>query len=211
MGLEPVGVAGQACVPADNNKLDAFWIWCAIFTIVVIACLMLQFAWKKWRYFQWELNSAQQQLADHYEYAATFCQRIDNLNWLIGAHPGELMEERVTSLTARMAVHEEDTQEHMSMLEDLVECVRYGLLEFGGFVRNELLTPSQRSHMFVQERANFVVWSVERNRAENTDEPMEQQEDVEEEEAPTEDPVERGPTEGMDTLMEAIDLSKMMP
>ena len=58
--------------------------------------------------------------------------------------------------------------------------------------------------MFVQERANFVVWNMERNRAENTDESMEQQQDAEEEEAPMEDPVERGPTEGMDTLMEAM-------
>ena len=70
--------------------------------------------------------------ADHYDYAATLCQRIDNLSWMIGARPGELLEERVTSLTARIAVQEENTQEHVSMLEDLVECVRYGLMEFGG-------------------------------------------------------------------------------
>ena len=68
---------------------------------------------------------------------------------------------------------------------------------------NEVLTASQRSHMFVRERASFVVWNMERNRAENTDEPMEQQEDAEEE-APTEDPPERGPAEGMDNHMEAM-------
>ena len=98
----------------------------------------------------------------------------------------------MTSLTARIAVHEEDSEEHMSMLEGLVECIRYGLMEVGGFVKNEVLTTSQRNHVFVQERANFVVWNMERNRAENTDESMEQQENAEEEEAPTEDPVETG-------------------
>ena len=204
MGLEPVGVAGQICVLADEPRtFDAFRIWCAILTMIFIACLILWFVWKKWGYFQWELDSAQQPLASHYDYAATLCRKLDNLDWLINTHPGELMEERVMSLTARIAVHNEYTQEQLSMMEDFIECLRYGLMESGGFVRNEVLTASQRNYMFVQERANFVAWNMERNRAENTDEAMEQQEDAEEEEAPTEDPPERGP-EGMDTLMEAM-------
>ena len=163
MGLEPVGVAGVEVCPADDPRTTStFWIWSVIFAMIFIACLVMRYAWKKWKYFQWELNSAQQQLADHYDYAATLCARIDNLGW-IDAQYGEYLDESVTSLTARIAVHEEDTQEHMSMPEDLVECVRYGLMEFGGFVRNEVLTASQRSHMFTQERANFVIWTLQRN------------------------------------------------
>ena len=65
------------------------------------------------------------QLADHYDYAATLCQRIDNLSW-VDAQYDEHLEERVTSLTARIAVHEQDTQENISMFEDFVECIRYG-------------------------------------------------------------------------------------
>ena len=50
------------------------------FSMVFIACLVVRFAWKKWKYCQCELNSAQQQLADHYDCAATLCHKIDNLN-----------------------------------------------------------------------------------------------------------------------------------
>ena len=46
-------------------------------------------------------------------------------------------------------------------------CLRYGLMEFGGFVRNQTLTRDQRSHMLVQERGNFVVWNL-RYRADST-------------------------------------------
>ena len=53
-------------------------------------------------------------------------------------------------------------------LEDLVMCVRYGLMEYGGFTRYESLNRKQRAHMLVQERANLVLFNL-RNRADTTD------------------------------------------
>ena len=53
--------------------------------------------------------------------------------------------------------------------------------------------------MFTQERANFVMWNIQRNRAENTD-----VDKGGEEETPTEDPVISGPTEGTDNLLESM-------
>ena len=39
-----------------------------------------------------------------------------------------------------------------------MDCVRYGLMELGGFVRNTVLDRQQRSHMFTHERANLVMF-----------------------------------------------------
>eukprot|EP00435_Cladocopium_sp_Y103_P046103 s2167_g13.t1 len=63
---------------------------------------------------------------------------------------------------------EEDMMEGTSMLEEAMDCLRYGLMELGGFVRFTSLSREQRGHMFTQERGNFVIWSL-RTRAENTD------------------------------------------
>ena len=49
-----------------------------------------------------------------------------------------------------------------------MDCIRYGLMELGGFVRHTFLNREQRSHMFVQERANMVPWNL-RNQADTTD------------------------------------------
>ena len=66
-------------------------------------------------------------------------------------------------------------------------------------MRNESLTASQRSHMFTQERANFVMWNSQRNRPQDTD-PIENAEA----ENLTEDEVEPSSTEGMENLMNAM-------
>ena len=69
-------------------------------------------------------------------------------------------------------VFEEEVTENSGTLEELIDCVRYGLMEIGGFVRNQTLSTEQRAHMLVQERGNLVVWNV-RNRAETADAIME--------------------------------------
>ena len=54
--------------------------------------------------------------------------------------------------------------------------------------------------MFIQERANFVLWNNQRNKAQDTDPVVE--EDAEEENS-TDDEVEPFSTEGMENLMNA--------
>jgi len=177
----------SACDASQIPAYDTFWIWwgmcftwCAIFFMVLAAVIISV-------YFRRELNS-------HYDYAASLTYWIDRMEWVMG--------ERNVNLTARLATHEEETQEQLSFLEDLAESIGYGLMEFGGFVRNEVLTVSQRRHMFTQERANFLIWNTERMRAENTDVSRAQEEENEEEK--TTDDEEAGPTEGMNTLMDAM-------
>ena len=62
----------------------------------------------------------------------------------------------------------------------------------------------QRSHMFIQERANFVLWNMQRNRPEDTDENAAGPPEGGEEEAPTEDEEVQGETEGMSNLMDSL-------
>ena len=77
-------------------------------------------------------------------------------------------------------------------------------MEFGGFVRNETLSAVQRSHMFIQERANFVLWNMQRSQPEDTDENVAGPPEGGEEEAPTEDEEVQGETEGMSNLMDSL-------
>ena len=91
-----------------------------------------------------EIYQVQVQLGDHYDYAAMSNDRLDAAN------------ESNDAVVARMAVFEEETTETVGSLEEEISCVRYGLMEYGGFVRCESLTREQRAHMLTQERGNFV-------------------------------------------------------
>ena len=122
-----------------------------------------------------ELTSAQNQLGDHYEYGGDLGNKVD------------VIEEILDTQAARITTLEEETMEDFSTTEESVDCVRYGLMEFGGFVRNTFLTRDQRSHMFVQERANLVLW-IMKHRAETADPPSWGNAEGGEEEAPTNDP-----------------------
>ena len=113
--------------------------------------------------------------------------------------------ETVDANATRLALHEEDTRDALTVFDDASDCIRYGLMDFGGFVRNETLSAVQRSHMFIQERANFVLWNMQRNRPEDTDEPAAgPTEGGEEEETPTEDEETQGETAGMPNLMDSL-------
>ena len=105
---------------------------------------------------EFEMRSVQQQLADHYEYAAELGTRVEHV------------DETVDGLAVRLVAVEEDHQEATAVWEDALDCLRYGLMELGGFVRFSRLSRDQRSHMLAQERGNFVVWSI-RNCADTTD------------------------------------------
>ena len=72
-------------------------------------------------------------------------------------------------MAARLAVVEEELNETAADLEESISCLRYGLMESAsGFVRFSTLSREQRSHMLVQERGNFTIWSL-RNTADTTD------------------------------------------
>ena len=110
-----------------------------------------------------ELEQAQIQLADHYEYAADLNGRVEDCNALATD-----ASSRVDTVMARQTGFEQETVEGFNALEETSNCVRYGLMETGGFVRNAKLTAEQYRHMLTQERGNLVLWNY-RNRADSTD------------------------------------------
>jgi hypothetical protein len=71
---------------------------------------------------QANLVSAEQQLADHYEFAAGLEERLDSA------------EELHEILATRTTIFEEQAMENFSSNEEFMDCVRYGLMEIGGFI-----------------------------------------------------------------------------
>ena len=55
------------------------------------------------------------------------------------------------------------------MLEEYIDWVRDGLVNFGGFVRHTSLTRQQRDSMFTQERANGVLFRMRQREPDVTD------------------------------------------
>ena len=187
MGLGPVVADAQQCSEPSSDT-NAWWML-GIFLVIFLAAIC-RFVWRKWMQMRKDMENVETQLADHYEYAAWLCERLDNMTWMRDAI--HALGERLDQLANRIATNADDTRDALTVLDDATDVVRYGLMEFGGFVRNQSLTGQQRTHMFTQERANFVLWNMQRNRPDDTD-PLE---DAEEERL-TDDEVEPSSTEGM--------------
>ena len=218
-GLESAGpVAAMAqsdCANMDNETKDTSWFSFAIAVLVIcMGTVFSKLAFRAWKWIEEkikklenqvlgvsnELEQAQIQLADHYEYAADLNGRIEDCNALATD-----ASNRIDTVMARQTGFEQETIEGFNALEETSNCVRYGLMEIGGFVRNAKLTAEQYRHMLTQERGNLVLWN-HRNRADSTDPIVHQQEDHEggEEESPTtdvEDNQSNRPT-GMETLLQ---------
>eukprot|EP00438_Fugacium_kawagutii_P000063 Skav215909 [mRNA] locus=scaffold1542:190863:191786:- [translate_table: standard] len=98
-----------------------------------------------------------------------------------------------------------ELETRISMAEDMIETVRYGLMEHGGFVRFNELTGEQRQSMYVQERGNYVFWRLRQKEPENTDSPEIAGEEGEEEQAEEDLPESPEPVlQGISALMEHI-------
>ena len=218
-GLESAGpVAAMAqsdCANMDNETKDTSWFSFAIAVLVIcMGTVFSKLAFRAWKWIEEkikklenqvlgvsnELEQAQIQLADHYEYAADLNGRIEDCNALATD-----ASNRIDTVMARQTGFEQETIEGFNALEETSNCVRYGLMEIGGFVRNAKLTAEQYRHMLTQERGNLVLWN-HRNRADSTDPIVHQQEDHEggEEESPTtdvEDNQSNRPT-GMEALLQ---------
>jgi len=58
------------------------------------------------------------------------------------------------------------------MLEEYIDCVRDGLVNYGGFVRYTSMDRQQRDSMFTQERANGVLFRMRQREPDVTDPPV---------------------------------------
>ena len=83
------------------------------------------------------LRSAEFQLAEHYEYAASLDERFSRL------------VTTTDETTTHLSLMESELHDEVNTLDTNLQCLRYGLMEFGGFVRNNQLSSEQRQHMFV--------------------------------------------------------------
>ena len=198
MGLEPVGVAGQQCdVGNQQTETNSFWIWFAVIFIGVVMFAITISLWRKLKSLTKELESAQHQLADHYSYAAWLCERIDGMAWI--SPTISMLGETVDANATRLDDFIYNTETALATLDDETDCVRFGLMEFGGFVRNQMLTSAQRSQMYIQERANFEVWNANRNRPDTTDELH--GEEAEEEQPTGDEAIDPNSIAGMEALI----------
>jgi hypothetical protein len=200
-GLEPtrVGAAAQQCELSQQESKHNAWL---MFSLVVFGiCLVtvvFKLALRTWRCLEQRLGSLetavrgitndveqiQIQLADHYDYAAELNAHIDECSSMTHA-----LSDNHLALLARQQSLEQEMLEGFRSGEEATNCVRYGLMEFGGFTRFASLTGEQIRHMMTQERGNFVLWNM-KNRTENTDpiEEVSEHREQAEEESPTSDP-----------------------
>ena len=190
-GLESNVAMAQQC---DNNEIQVNrfpWMFaCVVFFICIVAATAF---WRRFQRFlkDWDdrmkrlesdVDSAQIQVGDHYEYAAHLSNRIDSLDVRC-----EIIDETLDAQAAQISTLEEEMMESSHSTEEILDCIRFGLMELGGFVRHTFLSRGQRSHMFVQERANMVIWNV-RNQADTTDVVAQNHGEGGEEELRTHDP-----------------------
>ena len=66
----------------------------------------------------------------------------------------------------------ERTDGEVNMLEEYIDCVRDGLVNYGGFVRYTNMDRQQRDSMFTQERANGVLFRMRQREPDVTDPPV---------------------------------------
>ena len=94
--------------------------------LLLAMCFGAWFVWRKSKSLTKDLDSVQEQLGDHYEYAAWLCERLDTIGWMMDE--GNSMSERMNNLHGRFAVFEEDIREGLNTLGDATDCIRYGLV-----------------------------------------------------------------------------------
>ena len=78
-------------------------VWNDVYPFAGIGCAG-SFARRKWKHLVEDVENIQQQLGDHYEYAAWLCERLDNLNWLV--NDGPKLAKRLNELHVRFTIVE---------------------------------------------------------------------------------------------------------
>ena len=177
----------------QTNKFS--WMFACV---ILFICVLVVFAafWRKFQSFVKSWDDRMKRLESDVGSVQVRC------NWEITMNMLEIWETNLDSVdircesidealdaqAARAATSEEGTTESSHTTREAINCLRFGLMELGGFVRHTILSREQRSHMFVQERANMVFWNL-RNRADTTDANLEDHREGGEEESRTVDPV----------------------
>ena len=150
----------QQCPSGSNNeaveRYEGFWMWIAIFALLVLwflSAYMACFAWKKLQgnmneyverldKAEWDIYHCWNQVADEDNYIAQQSGRIDGIDKQLMMLDGRLTE----------------ASNEASMNHDYTVRLHYSIVEFGGFLRFPFgVEPDQLVSMCVQERANLVA------------------------------------------------------
>ena len=139
---------GEQCSVEDEPKVES---WNGFLTTLLVAVLLTLVVlcgalWRIIRKIKKDIRSIEHQLCDHYEYASEYQKRLDGLD-------------------ARCEINEGGVE----ALDESTECIRYGLMQQGGFVNYRGLTISERAYMVEQEQTNLVLWRARQRNPENTD------------------------------------------
>ena len=193
-GLESSGAMAQQCNMEEIQTNKFSWMFACV--ILFICVVVFAAFWRKFQSFVKSWDDRMKRLESDVDSVQVRC------NWEITMNTLEIWEthlnnvdircesidEALDAQAARAATSEEEMMESSHTTKEAINCLRFGLMELGGFVRHTTLSREQRSHMFVQERANMVLWNL-RSRADTTDASLEDHRDGGEEESRTVDPV----------------------
>ena len=166
LGLGPSGANAmsqeeqQCALDAGNGGAETTWIW--IF-VILLFMLWIGFAFTAfwfWRRINERFTNNELQLAQG-----------DTYMW---RNREDINTERTNhdQLVRQFNAFVERTDGEVNMLEEYIDCVRDGLVNYGGFVRYTNMDRQQRDSMFTQERANGVLFRMRQREPDVTDPPV---------------------------------------
>eukprot|EP00435_Cladocopium_sp_Y103_P064564 s72_g26.t1 len=161
MGLGPVGAAGmnpEVCIIEDGAASEKWWFK---FGVMILVMILLAFAvgcFLVRRY-------VKQLLSDLYHLSVQVAEADDVLGQHMNALPALRRDldglraqlDDVSQRTALLTQQVIERDENMESLSDRQDGLHYGLIELGGFVRTNEISPPQRRHMYNQERGNMMA------------------------------------------------------
>ena len=147
MGLEPGTAHGQEeqC-RTDGHDAGNDTSWTNVLLLMFVFSWMVfgltaTWFWRKLdTSFHW--NELQQAQTDTFMGAER--ERVDDV------------QRHVRRVDNDMRAFMDRNMNEMSVMEDSIDTVRFGLVEIGGFVRHSELSREQRNQMMIQERANML-------------------------------------------------------
>eukprot|EP00435_Cladocopium_sp_Y103_P043064 s596_g12.t1 len=159
MGLGPIGVMGaDTCTMEVESSSEKWWFKVGVMILVFILIAFAVGCFFVQRY-------VRKLLSDLYHLSVQVAEADD----VIGQHMNEMPALRrdlnglraqlddVSQRTAVLTQQVIERDENMESLSDRQDSLHYGLVELGGFVRTNELSPPQRRHMYNQERGNMMA------------------------------------------------------
>eukprot|EP00435_Cladocopium_sp_Y103_P024644 s2858_g6.t1 len=140
MGLEPIIANGQgdSCPVENRDASDNFWIGVTMFALVFSWLVLGATAFWFWKKLDKRLHWNELQQAETDTFLGNQRDAVDAVR--IGL---ETFSTRLEGHVQDFQAYVEQTSSEVSVLEDCIDTLRYGMVELGGFVRHRELTTSK--------------------------------------------------------------------